>query len=453
MSQRVYDYITGRGRNEIYITCEHWKSPVKQKVKGGLKSGMSIADSKEKKNVDFEKAPKIGSQLQNQTIELYTTHVTKELIAKMQPNLLLSKNMTQPIDELGNYQSIYTVKKRMDSCPEYIRNYILMLNPFETVPRKIKAISRAYFKLWELLAYFQDHNLVPLQQEKFVYAALAEAPGGFVQAVDDYRHMYAKVDHRDDVYYGISLKDDYEPQWTIKFPELMKRFKLSYGDPDINDGNLLNPRNIIAYAKQFKNNKADLVTADGGFLVETEMGTYKEQLHLPLFYAEIIAAFCVQKKGGCFVLKIYDIFTIPTTQLIFLLSIYYDSVFITKPLTSRPANSEKYVVATGFRGISKEDVGKYLDLLDQIYTHKTFYIKHKRDTEYISSFFDILVPTSINKCVKKYNDKLNPYEVKLLNRSISLLNQYGKFIPKAVRSKFTSFQHYKAKKWYQFFRL
>ena len=43
----------------------------------------------------------------------------------------------------------------------------------------------------------------------------------------------------------------------------------------------------------------------------------------------------------------------------FFIACFYDEVNIYKPLTSRPANSEKYIIAKGFRGIDY----KYLDQL------------------------------------------------------------------------------------------
>ena len=50
-----------------------------------------------------------------------------------------------------------------------------------------------------------------------------------------------------------------------------------------------------------------------------------------------------------FVLKIFDIFTLPTIQIIFILSSVYDNVYICKPNTSRIANSEKYLVCKNYK--------------------------------------------------------------------------------------------------------
>ena len=56
----------------------------------------------------------------------------------------------------------------------------------------------------------------------------------------------------------------------------------------------------------------------------------------------------MQKKGGHFILKIFDIFSKLTVDLLYLLSSIYAEVYITKPYTSRLANSEKYIVCKNF---------------------------------------------------------------------------------------------------------
>ena len=56
----------------------------------------------------------------------------------------------------------------------------------------------------------------------------------------------------------------------------------------------------------------------------------------------------MQKHKGKFILKIFDSFMQHTIDLIAILSSFYEQVYITKPNTSRYANSEKYIVCIGF---------------------------------------------------------------------------------------------------------
>jgi hypothetical protein len=68
-----------------------------------------------------------------------------------------------------------------------------------------------------------------------------------------------------------------------------------------------------------------------------------------LLVAQVALASAVQKQGGSFVLKMFDMFSKVSVQILYLLSVYYEKVSIVKPNTSRYANSERYVVAQGFR--------------------------------------------------------------------------------------------------------
>ena len=96
----------------------------------------------------------------------------------------------------------------------------------------------------------------------------------------------------------------------------------------------------------------DLVTGDGGLDYSVNFN-FQEQMSFHLLFCEIVSAFSVLKKGGYFVLKLFDIHTSNTLQMIFLLSNYFDEVILTKPYTSRPANSEKYIVCKGFTELRK----------------------------------------------------------------------------------------------------
>ena len=79
-----------------------------------------------------------------------------------------------------------------------------------------------------------------------------------------------------------------------------------------------------------------------------------------LLFAQIAYAVCIQKKGGTFILKIFDCFMQHTVDLIELLASFYEKVYIVKPQTSRYANSEKYIVCIGFLHKNSHDFYYYL---------------------------------------------------------------------------------------------
>jgi hypothetical protein len=112
-------------------------------------------------------------------------------------------------------------------------------------------------------------------------------------------------------------------------------------------GNLISLENFRYCAAKYKN-KMDIVTADGGFDFSVDFNN-QENIATQLILSEVFYALALQKQGGTFILKIFDIFHKPTIDILYLLSYYYTNVTIMKPYTSRVANSEKYVICQGFK--------------------------------------------------------------------------------------------------------
>ena len=54
-----------------------------------------------------------------------------------------------------------------------------------------------------------------------------------------------------------------------------------------------------------------------------------------------------------FVCKMFDTFSMPSIKLLYFICCFYDEVYLNKPLTSRPANSEKYIIAKNFKGVNQ----------------------------------------------------------------------------------------------------
>ena len=92
----------------------------------------------------------------------------------------------------------------------------------------------------------------------------------------------------------------------------------------------------------------ELITGDGGFDFSLDFNK-QEILSINLIFCQICYAIAMQKKGGSFVLKIFDIFSEATIDMLYLLSCFYKEVYVTKPNTSRLANSEKYIVCKNFK--------------------------------------------------------------------------------------------------------
>jgi 23S rRNA U2552 (ribose-2'-O)-methylase RlmE/FtsJ len=231
-------------------------------------------------------------------------------------------------------------------------------------------LSRSFFKLWEIINYF---GLI-MTREPIVTGHLAEGPGGFVEACLYYRQRLLKIHPLMDCYYGITLNPITKeiPGWN-KANSIIKQFKknieVDYGID--NTGDLYKVQNIRSFSRKIKMNVAgaDLITADGGFDFSVNFNK-QEQLSHRLILAELLTGIKSQKMGGCFICKLFDSYSHLTVQLLYFIACLYDELYLVKPLTSRPANSEKYMVALSYHGFNSNlEEQYYISQLENILKH------------------------------------------------------------------------------------
>lgn len=231
----------------------------------------------------------------------------------------------------------------------------------------VMPFNRAYYKLIEILK--DDQVLTDFEDLSSINALLlGEAPGGFIQALIDARQGYI-----DDITAVTAPKNaqngvmwDWDPKGN-NVPYNLKKAK-EYLDNQSNvkrvTKDLTLPSNIENIIETFKDNKVNLITADGGIDVEeNDNYNFQESMNYKLFYSEILTAIGCQADEGHFIIKIYDIYTNVTNQLLHLLANLYSSVTIIKPKTSRPANSERYVVCKYFKGLHGFPLNAHLEQL------------------------------------------------------------------------------------------
>ena len=162
-------------------------------------------------------------------------------------------------------------------------------------------------------------------------------------------HDGKQFTYGNDRYYGMTLINDDPicPGWkkTRAFLENHPNIIIESGSDKT--GNLISFDNFIHCATKYRN-KMEIITADGGFDFSVDFNN-QETMATQLILCEVFYALAMQKQGGTFILKIFDVFHKATVDILYLLCYYYNNVSITKPHTSRIANSEKYIVCQGFK--------------------------------------------------------------------------------------------------------
>lgn len=299
---------------------------------------------------------------------------------------------------------------------------------------KYTPVSRSFFKLWEILHDFKGKLFDETTPINALF--LAEGPGGFAEALMKYRQDQSNnAPQPKDTYYGMTLKSSNKniPDWKYKSAKLT----ILYGED--NTGNLYNINNITHLKNTLGSNTIDFITADGGFDFSVDFNN-QEELSFKLIACEIYAAIQLQKLNGTFIIKIFDIFTPHSLQLINILSKAYTTINMIKPLTSRPANSEKYLVCQGFKGLPQSDIDIITTLITNplhtpppdsqlidtpvtrnIIMFNTFYISRQvlyiqRTLEYIHKFKnmnmnDTSIKTILDNHIKKVKKWCTAYNI------------------------------------------
>jgi 23S rRNA U2552 (ribose-2'-O)-methylase RlmE/FtsJ len=257
-------------------------------------------------------------------------------------------------------------------------------NPYEAVSQHnmielegSRPVSRSFFKMWEMLHEFPE--LKGMLNGRV--ACVAEGPGGFVQAI-----LRAKPCHVD----VVTLVSRQSPCMRVYDSNVAEHTIDGTGDVC----KLVVARGFVNVSRG-----ASLFTADGGFDMN---GRFDEQesLSLPLIEAEVCIGITTLMTGGCMVIKFYDVFVDGTKALIEWMYGSFEQVYIYKPCTSRPANSERYVVC-----LKKRDTQIVRDI-------HAFVMENGSRPQYRSS--------KLTTVLNNINCILGKRQLRSINRSLSM---------------------------------
>ena len=355
-------------------------------------------------------------------------------------NVSESKYPNLPLLSLGFHSYTKQVREKMNDAQLQERLFYLVVNQFEHKINdydkdlekisnkyfqlnKDDNISRSFYKLWELILFFE---LIPSDEKNFSSSNLAESDGSFLQSVIQYRNkFFSSSDIKNDKYCVITNNKNNKVDEIIS--ECMNKWKSSifkHNDADMlkdesgNDGDLTNINTIKKYINMV-NHEINLVTSFGDFNTNDEMHIYK------LLLGEIITTASIQKKGGNSIFKIYDTYTNLTIKIICILKSFYKDVFLCKPLTSRNFKSEKFIVCKDFK-FSKGD--KLTSILDKLINLLEDMNKiESKDNNIIDIFTDYNLHEDLVKDIISYNSILSNKQHIAINNIVEYKNSGNYF--------------------------
>ncbi|XP_013196993.1 cap-specific mRNA (nucleoside-2'-O-)-methyltransferase 1 [Amyelois transitella] len=230
---------------------------------------------------------------------------------------------------------------------EDLRHARFRSNPYETIGAVI-FLNRAAVKMANLDAVFDFIFTNPKkrnskeraldEKELLYFADVCAGPGGFSEYVLYRKGWKAKG-------FGFTLKGRNDFKLSDFYAGSPETFNPYYGVN--NDGNIFDPDNLESLKEHVLRQTDDIgvhfLMADGGFSVEGQENI-QEILSKQLYLCQCLAALMLVRTGGHFVVKLFDVFTLFSVGLIYIMYRCFDKVCIHKPVTSRPANSERYLI-------------------------------------------------------------------------------------------------------------
>ncbi len=272
-----------------------------------------------------------------------------------------------------------------------------------------QAVSNAWLKMYEMLTYYTKSGDLKIKSKLAMFGN-AELPGAFLSATN---HFLA--DHFPKTKFKW-LACSYLGEDPTKLGDTYGIYKHNRDNwlmgPDL-VGDLTKIDDIKAIAKKVNiAGGVDLYTSDAGIDVEGDYAG-QEKKTLSLNYGQILSGLSVLNIGGCMITKQYTYMSKFNQTLINYLSTIFKSFYICKPLTSRPANSEIYLVGCGFKGIN---------ILDKLYS-----VNCDMDFD-----FNVMCEEN-NKVIDIKDDENNCIKnslIEITNKQIEYLKEYKKYADK-----------------------
>ena len=290
-------------------------------------------------------------------------------------NIILSNNINKPKMEFGFHHFLHRTKTSMNIVKKLDseNNFYYIMNNYEAniinYEDNLNNVTKQYLNNQKLLD-IKSHNFYILWEILFIFELLEADKITYVSINDNTNEFMQSV-----VYYNKKITDhikcklfNYNINKSTLSSEFIKKYKIINSD-------ISSIKNTMNKSKVF----ADLITVNGDLNLENT-DNFEEQKSYKLLLSQIIIVLKLQAKHGNLVLRLFETFTTPTIKLIYILSNFYNIIYVYKPYYSRLSDSNKYLIFKDF--------------------------KYEQESNKL-----LLYITSLEKCLNNFDDKLFLFDI------------------------------------------
>lgn len=328
--------------------------------------------------------------------DVITIPLIEKSIFDSEADIKFSETINYPKNSIGFQHYIHAMKndaqKELETYTNKKKVYEV-LNPFElsidnytdSISEKgkkyfenINQLNNDFCKLWEMFFMF---DLIDLESDLFsCHLGKKDDAKGFAESTDFYKKLFGKS----------------------------KNDKQYNSDDKITD-------------------KLNFITANYStdiFLNTEEQKFFKDIINYILFTIKN------QKKDGTFVLKLTETYTNVSQKIITMISSLYKRVYLCKPLTSKPSDAEKFIVAQGFLYSDSDQKLKNIQSNMEKIKNKI----ETNNTEIYDIFTDYIIDPEMKVRLTQFNNQIENKQFKAIGQILSFVsaqNFYGDIYQKS----------------------
>lgn len=267
---------------------------------------------------------------------------------------------------MWNYDNISGMLRRLTSMkrqlermsPEHIHASSIAIDEYHCVTKNVKrlAYNRCGVKLVNLNCCFDNIIGKTITQQDCRFADLCCAPGGFT-------HVLLQLFPRQKFKAYLTSKEGSDSFLKIDESALFA----SPGGEDkiaaIVKGDITEAKFRDEFEEVVGKGSLNFVLADGGINFKN-IEDYQEFYTRPLIMSQIEMGLRLLKPGGFMIVKFFDMLYDFTVSLMYLMRALFDEVVICKPVSSKTANAERYVLFRDYKPNVK--ISNYLSEMESL---------------------------------------------------------------------------------------